>query len=271
MPGKVAGSVLHAASQSQGRPRCDLTHWHSICHSELHKETPWLESASELYRPSYHRVSAKLSRGQRDGSLRPYFRISRPVPLRFFCVAPQLYSRGRVEPVPDPLLLKKCGSAGNRTRTSGSVARNSDHWTTEPVYFLLHNIYKFSSYLTGNTIHLSSCARKSDHWTTEAVYFLLRNVYKFSSYLTGNTIHLRPVARNSDHWTTEAVYFLLHNVYKSSLYLTGSIIHLRSVARNSDHWTTEAVYFLLHNVYKSSLYLTGSIIHLRSVARNSDR
>jgi hypothetical protein len=33
--------------------------------------------------------------------------------------------RGWVEPVPDPLLLTKSGSAGNRTRTSTSVARNS--------------------------------------------------------------------------------------------------------------------------------------------------
>jgi hypothetical protein len=32
-----------------------------------------------------------------------------------------------VDPVPDPLLLRKSGSVGNRTRTSGSVARNSDH------------------------------------------------------------------------------------------------------------------------------------------------
>jgi hypothetical protein len=32
-----------------------------------------------------------------------------------------------VDPVPDPLLLRKSGSSGNRTRTSGSVARNSDH------------------------------------------------------------------------------------------------------------------------------------------------
>jgi hypothetical protein len=38
-----------------------------------------------------------------------------------------------VDPIPDPLLLRKSGSAGNRTRTSGPVARNSDHWTTEAV------------------------------------------------------------------------------------------------------------------------------------------
>jgi hypothetical protein len=32
-----------------------------------------------------------------------------------------------VDPVPNPLLLRKSGSAGNRTRISGSVTRNSDH------------------------------------------------------------------------------------------------------------------------------------------------
>jgi hypothetical protein len=45
----------------------------------------------------------------------------------FFQVAPQLYSRGWVDPVPDPVLLSKSGSAGNRTQTSRSVAINSDH------------------------------------------------------------------------------------------------------------------------------------------------
>jgi hypothetical protein len=38
-----------------------------------------------------------------------------------------------VDPVPDPPLLRKSGTAGNLTRTSGSVARNSDHWSTEAV------------------------------------------------------------------------------------------------------------------------------------------
>jgi hypothetical protein len=32
-----------------------------------------------------------------------------------------------VDPVPDPLLLRKSGSAGNEPGTSGSVTRNSDH------------------------------------------------------------------------------------------------------------------------------------------------
>jgi hypothetical protein len=54
-------------------------------------ETPWPESANELHRPSDRRLAAKLMptfanevpRGQRDGSLRPYSRLSRPEPLLF--------------------------------------------------------------------------------------------------------------------------------------------------------------------------------------------
>jgi hypothetical protein len=58
------------------------------------KLTPLPESANELYGPSDRRFSAKLMptfsdrgchvvRGQRDGSLRPYSRLSRPEPLLF--------------------------------------------------------------------------------------------------------------------------------------------------------------------------------------------
>jgi hypothetical protein len=32
-----------------------------------------------------------------------------------------------VDPVPDPLLLRKSDSAGNRTQISGPVVRNADH------------------------------------------------------------------------------------------------------------------------------------------------
>jgi hypothetical protein len=43
-----------------------------------------------------------------------------------------------VDPVPDPPPLRISGSAGNRTRTSGSVARNSYHETTEAVCIFLN-------------------------------------------------------------------------------------------------------------------------------------
>jgi hypothetical protein len=68
----------------------------------------------------------RVPRGQRDGSLRPYCQFSRQEPLLFYQVAPQLYPRGWVNPVPDPLLFFP-GSAGNRTRASRSVVKNSDH------------------------------------------------------------------------------------------------------------------------------------------------
>jgi hypothetical protein len=89
-----------------------------------------------VFRPSDHCLSAKLVPTFADRACRvvsvtnPYGRIlgllerSR---YSFIQVAPQLHSRGWVDPVPDPLLLSKSGGAGNRTRTFGCVARNSDH------------------------------------------------------------------------------------------------------------------------------------------------
>jgi hypothetical protein len=88
------------------------------------KKTPWPESASELYRPSDRRLSAKLMPIDPYGCILGFPDRNR---YFFFQVATQLYSGGWVDPVPDSLLLRKSSSAGNRTRTSGSVARNSDH------------------------------------------------------------------------------------------------------------------------------------------------
>jgi hypothetical protein len=121
-------------------------------HVFLHeiKQTPCLMSASELYQPSDCRLSAKLvptfevrgccvvSTMNPHGSIlgfldpttfavREYCVVSTTYPhgcilgfldrsrYYFFQVAPQLYSRGWVDPVPDPLLLRKSGSARNRT------------------------------------------------------------------------------------------------------------------------------------------------------------
>jgi hypothetical protein len=55
--------------------------------------------------------------GKHDGSL------SRPEQL--LCLRSS--SSIVLGPIPDPLLLGKSGSAGNRTQTSGSIARNSDY------------------------------------------------------------------------------------------------------------------------------------------------
>jgi hypothetical protein len=96
------------------------------------KLTSWHESASELYRPSDRRLPETLVTTFAVRRCRVvivtdlYGRILRFLDF-FFQAALQFYSRGWVDPVPDPLLLRKSGSAENRTQTSGSVARNSDH------------------------------------------------------------------------------------------------------------------------------------------------
>jgi hypothetical protein len=116
-------------------------HQGTQCHCIKTKLTPWPESASELYHQSDRSLSAKLvptfcDRGclavratDTYGRILYFLDRSRYV---FFQVSPQLYSRGLEDPVPDPLLLKKSGSTGNRTRTSGSVARNSDPLEVHP-------------------------------------------------------------------------------------------------------------------------------------------
>jgi hypothetical protein len=106
------------------------------------KQTPRPESTSELYRPSDRHLSPKLVTTFADrgchmvsvmgpcSHILSFLDRSR---FGFFQVTPQLYSRGWVDPVPDQLFLTKSGSAGNRTRAYGSVARNSDLYTTEAV------------------------------------------------------------------------------------------------------------------------------------------
>jgi hypothetical protein len=58
-----------------------------------------------------------VSHGQRNGFARRVISVSQTRSLYFSIqVTPLLYSRGRANPVPDPLLLRKSASAGNRTR-----------------------------------------------------------------------------------------------------------------------------------------------------------
>jgi hypothetical protein len=101
---------------------------HSTLHLPKKKKknwTPWSESASELCRPSDCRLSEKLvptfaDRGCHEVNITdPHDRILAFLDRSryyFFQVAPQLYSWGWVDPVPDPLLLRKSGNGGKRTR-----------------------------------------------------------------------------------------------------------------------------------------------------------
>jgi hypothetical protein len=118
---------------------------------------------------SCRQVSAKFCglrvlRGEHDGSLRPYSRFSSS--YFFFQVSPQLFSRGWVDPVPDPLLLRKSGGAGNGTRTSGSVTWSSIHYTTEAVEFWSPFIIYFIINKNGAGI-AQSVQQLATGWNTE--------------------------------------------------------------------------------------------------------
>jgi hypothetical protein len=125
---------IHSASPTAGESERELSDKQNGSQHHTTK-APWREWASELYRPSDRRLSAKLLPTFADtgrhvvNMMDPYGRILGFIDSSryfFFQVAPQLYSRGWVDPVPDPL-LRKSSSAGNITRTSGAVPRNSDH------------------------------------------------------------------------------------------------------------------------------------------------
>jgi hypothetical protein len=75
-------------------------------------------------------VERGMSSGQRGGCL-TVVNLSFLDRSRYFSFKNLLIylHKGWVDPVPDPLLLRKCGRAGNRTGTSGLAARNSDYYT----------------------------------------------------------------------------------------------------------------------------------------------
>jgi hypothetical protein len=96
--------------------------------------------------PTDSRLSAKLVPTSVDrwchvvGVTDPYGRIlgflDRSRHFFFLQVAPQLYSRGWVDPVPDPQLLRKSGSAGNQTRTSLSLSLSLSLYIYIYIYIL---------------------------------------------------------------------------------------------------------------------------------------
>jgi hypothetical protein len=101
---------------------------------KLYKKTPWSESTSELYRPSDHRLSAKwlptfadkgchvVSVTDPCGCILGFLDRSR----YFFLSSSSSVVLTRLSgPRSRPTTF--FDSAGNRTRASGPVAKNSDH------------------------------------------------------------------------------------------------------------------------------------------------
>jgi hypothetical protein len=126
-------SCVYAKAMRHGDSR---SKYYQLCMKLNKTNLRGLKSASELYRPSDCGLSAKLvstfvDRGWHVVNVTdPYRRILGLLDRSRYCsfqVAIRLYLRGWVEPDLDPLLFRKSGRAGNRTLTSGAVARNSGH------------------------------------------------------------------------------------------------------------------------------------------------
>jgi hypothetical protein len=96
---------------------------------------PALLSASEIYRPSGRRLSAKLVPTFVDREFHVVSltdpRLSRPQPLFFLPSSSSILCTHEAEWT--SFQTHYFASSGNRTRTSGIVARNSGHYTTEEV------------------------------------------------------------------------------------------------------------------------------------------
>jgi hypothetical protein len=123
----------------------------------------------------------------------------------FFQVAPQLYSRGCVDPVPDPLLLRKSGSTGNRTRASGSVAKNS--WLLDHRGGQLYNI----QCKIANNVSLPKDTRE-DHSIT-SLYMFSVAILKFGPSLIRSSF---PISLNSWSLTVLRLTFQLLNLLGKS-------------------------------------------------------
>jgi hypothetical protein len=123
-------------------------HVHQKCkiqriNSRKQKQTPWLESTSELHRHSDRRLSAELvtipaargvSRSQNGGSPTAVISIFQTEAATFSfkwllsCTHETVWTL-----IQTRYFSKKSGSTGNRTGISGSVAKNSNHLTTVTV------------------------------------------------------------------------------------------------------------------------------------------
>jgi hypothetical protein len=160
-----------------------------LWYNKQNKQTPGLYSASELYWPSDRRLSAKLVPTLADRECRVvnamnphgrYFRFSRPEPLLFFQVAPQLSSRGWLGPVPDP--LRKSGSAGNRTRDLCICSQ--ELWPLEKSNFIsvllkmtsMSLILNASSVMTFQSIKNSAPSHGTESYSEATTLYLMSNV-----------------------------------------------------------------------------------------------
>jgi hypothetical protein len=115
-----------------------------------------------------------MSLCQYNGFPRPLISVSRPEPLLLFQVAPQLSWRGWVDPVPEPLLPRKSGSAGNRTW---------DLWYSGSLYLWTGTLTIRPSWSFCNMVEIYGCISSNVFSTCN---FMVMGITKYHWRYVGN-------------------------------------------------------------------------------------
>jgi hypothetical protein len=138
----------------------------------------------------------RVPRGQRDRSLRPYSRHSRPQPLLFLPNSFSVVLTRLSGPLSRPTISQKIWwrRESNPDLLPGTLTTRPQRRSTF-VYITYINSVRTSQK------HNTSPFCSQELWPLDhrGGLLLLHNIYKCSSYLTGNTIHLLYLAKNSDH------------------------------------------------------------------------
>jgi hypothetical protein len=156
--------------------------------------TRWLLLFGEV---SANFCGKRVSCGQRDGSLRPYSRLTRLELLLFLSSSSSILLTRLSGPRSRSLLLRKSGSARNRIRTSESVGRNSAHEAKGAVQVSDRQKYGVSKralqwyskccWLASVTKMFTPKGVQSNHWWTLSWTMDRLYAFKYKRFVTLDT------------------------------------------------------------------------------------
>jgi hypothetical protein len=165
-----------------------------------------------------------------------------------------------VDPVPDPLFLRKSGSAGNRNRTSGSVARNSDYKTIEAVAMGTINSKMYFIHRGHQTLYTYLSTYGQFTWIKFVLItdYLSRNFVRWS--LLNALIEL--VFKHFQCWKE---IYLSH----TSTFCTLTFLCLSFVGRLSPYCIYMLCYYHPEHVFKSSGPIMDGIFIVHLILQSS--
>jgi hypothetical protein len=223
-----------------------------------------------------------VPRGQGDGSLQPYSRFSRQEPLLFYQVAPQLYSRGWVDPVPDTLLFFVV--PGNRTRDPCICSQelwpldhrggqeNSTSWTKYYVFVLTVRkkyCYSMSDHFSLLSLLWTTHCKRSAKKSSTGLAFSLRNPsqYWIKSYRAIFQLQ-RPWSHRKSLWNSRSLKGIVEEL-RHSVSLTKRLIKIAPEV-SATEWFCGGLhlYVLLHTELISTYihiyqrYHVGKVCHI---------